>query len=160
MLNRISVILPADVKSKVEAALATMQRELAPYLHPLTAEQRQEITKMGDRSVAFMQKIEEYATATPSFVPSFVSLSDLRDDVQATADLGSVLRPLQQLTTDLESTMMQTGGEAYSDALAVYRNIQSAAKANAPGAQAAHDELKQRFASQGKKAAPPAKPGA
>ncbi|MCB2409114.1 hypothetical protein [Hymenobacter lucidus] len=159
MLNRISVVIPAAVKAKIDAALATIQQELTPYLHPLTPEQRQEVPKMGDRSVAFMQKIEEYGTATPGFVPSFVDLPGLREDVQATTDLGTILRPLQQLTTDVESTMMQTGGEAYTDALAVYRNIQSAARANAPGAQAAHDALKERFASQGKRAAPATKPG-
>ncbi|PJJ61229.1 hypothetical protein [Hymenobacter chitinivorans] len=160
MLNRISVTIPADVKKRVEAAFAIIQQELTPYLHPLTPEQRQEIPKMGDKSVAFMQKIEEYATATAGFVPAFVSLPDLRADIQATADLGDILRPLQQVTTDLESTMMQTGGEAYTDALAVYRTIQSAAKANVPGAQVAQDELKQRFAGQGRKPAAPGKPKA
>jgi hypothetical protein len=150
MLNRISVTIPAAVKQKIDDALAVIGKELTPYLHPLTPEQRQELVKMGDRSLGFMKKIEEYGTATPGFVPSFVDFAGLKEDVQATADLGSIFRPLQQLATDVESTMMQTGGEAYTDGLVVYRNIQSAAKSNVPGAQVAYDELKIRFAKQSK----------
>jgi hypothetical protein len=150
MPNTISVVLPAAVKQKVADALRTLQQELTPYLHPLTPEQRQAIVKLGDRSVAFMQDIEKYGAATPGFVPAFVNFADLQEDVRATADLADILRPLQQLTTDVESTMMQTGGEAYTDALVVYRNIQSAAKNNMPGAQAAYEALKVRFAKSSK----------
>jgi len=160
MPNRISITIPADAKQKIEAAIATLNQELAPYLRPLTPDQRQDIVKMGDRSVAFMEKIEEYGLATPTFVPAFVDFQALREDVQATRDLSSILRPLVQLTTDVESTMMQAGGEAYTDGLVVYRNIQSAAKSNVPGAQAAYDDLKPRFAGQGtKKSTPQPKPG-
>lgn len=153
MQNRISVTIPAASKKKIDEALAVLQQELTPYLYPLTPEQRQTLIKMGDRSLGFMKKIEEYGAASPSLVPSFVDFQALQEDIRATNDLGSILRPLQQLATDVESTMMQTGGEAYTDGLVVYRNIQSAAKANVPGAQAAYEELKDRFAGQGKREA-------
>ncbi|MBD2716504.1 hypothetical protein KBK19_15790 [Microvirga sp. STR05] len=153
MLNRISVTIPADVKQKVDDAIALIKEEMTPYLHPLTPDERQGIVKMGDRSLGFMTKIDEYGTATPGFVPSFVDFKEMKLDIKATNDLASFFRPLQQLSTDIESTMMQTGGEAYTDALVVYRNIQSAAKANMPGAQAAYEELKGRFAKQPKKEA-------
>ncbi|GAA3923145.1 hypothetical protein [Hymenobacter algoricola] len=157
MSNRISVVLPAAVKQKVADALTLIRQELTPYLHPLTPEQRQGIVKMGDRSLGFMEDIQDYGTTSPAFVPAFVDFAALKEDVQATTDLDNILRPLQQLTTDVESTQMQTGGEAYTDALVVYRNIQSAAKSNVPGAQAAVEKLKVRFASQGQRKAP-AKP--
>lgn len=98
-----------------------------------------------------MTKIDEYGTATPSFVPAFVDFKEMKLDIKATSDLAGFFRPLQQLATDTESTMMQTGGEAYTDALVVYRNIQSAARSKVPGAQVAYDELKARFAKQPKK---------
>lgn len=152
MLPRISVSIPAADMAKLETAIGTLKTVLTPYLYPLTPEERQDVVKMGDRSVAFLTKVEEYGAATPAFVPAFVRFPDLQEDIKATADLGTLLRPLQQLVTDLESTMMQTGGEAYLDALSIYRNIQSAAKANAPGAQAAYEDLKVRFAKQPKPA--------
>ncbi|SHJ62529.1 hypothetical protein SAMN02745146_3568 [Hymenobacter daecheongensis DSM 21074] len=158
MTNRIAVVIPAAVQQKVADALLLIRQELNPYMYPLTPEQRQSIVKMGDRSVAFMEQIEEYGTATPGFVPSFIDFEALKEDVKATADLDAILRPLLQLVADVESTQMQTGGEGYTDALVVYRNIQSAAKANIPGAQAAYDELKKRFAGQGKLKVVPAKP--
>ena len=158
MRNRISVVIPAAVKQRVVDALKTIQQDLTPYLHPLTPEERQGIVKMGDKSVAFMEDIRDYGTATPGFVPSFIDFPSLKEDLVATADLDDILRPLQQLTTDVESTQMQTGGEAYTDALVVYRNIQSAAKSNAPGAQAAVEKLRVRFVGQGKEKKPAAKP--
>jgi hypothetical protein len=157
MSNRISVVLPAAVKQKVADALTLIRQELTPYLRPLTPEERQGIVKMGDRSVAFMEDIRDYGTATPGFVPAFIDFAALKEDLLATTDLDAILRPLEQLATDVESTRMQTGGEAYADALAVYRNIQSAAKNNMPGAQAAVDKLKVRFVGQGKEKKVPAK---
>ena len=44
---------------------------------------------------------------------------------------------------------MTAGSEAYSNSLTIYTNIKFLAKNKQPGAQAAFDDLKVRFAGQG-----------
>jgi hypothetical protein len=155
--NRISVNIPAAVKQKVVEALSAALQEMAPYLYPLTPEQRQSMVKMGDKSLGFMQDIVRHGNSTPVLVPSFVDFNTLKQNVQATSDLDDILNLLIKAATDVESTKMQTGSLAYADGLLVYNNTQTAAKANVPGAQAALEEMSKRFVSQGQRKAP-AKP--
>ena len=65
----------------------------------------------------------------------------------------AVLTPLrqqfEQLALDTDSTVMTAGSEAYGNSLTIYTNIKFLAKNKQPGAQAAFDDLKVRFAGQG-----------
>jgi hypothetical protein len=45
----------------------------------------------------------------------------------------------------VEDTIMVAGSEAYHAALAVYHNVQTAAKQDIPGAKAIYEDLKNRF---------------
>ncbi len=145
MQNEFQLLLPPAVAKKVDDFLQQAAAELRPYLTPRTPEQRQAMLKMADKTVAFVQKARGYAQANPAFVPAFLSLPDFNTDADALASLAPLHQLLEGLALDTDSTMMVAGSDAYAAALVLYNNIKFLAKNNQPGAQAAYDDLSQRF---------------
>lgn len=137
--------IPAPVLAQVQQSLDVIKAALQPYLISLTPEERKTMLRMADKTVAFVQKTTEYATNNASFVPAFVDFEDMKQDVAGVAALTPLRQQLEQLATDTESTVMVAGGEAYANALTVYNNIKFLAHNKQPGAQAAYDDLRQRF---------------
>ena len=118
----------------------------------LTAEERQSLPKMGDKTLAFVTKALEYAKQNSTIVPTFMSVTEFEKDVNAAIQLNNILRPLQQLTEKLDDTTLEAGSEAYSSALVFYTAVKGAAKAGAPGMKNISDELQARFPGRNKSA--------
>lgn len=100
---------------------------------------------MGDKSVGFMTKLLDYAANSPTFVPTFISFTELKQDVGVATALAPLEQFAAQLALDLNSTVMLAGAEGMAQASPVYKNIKFLAKQKQPGAQAAYDDLSQRF---------------
>lgn len=145
MANQFNQDVSAAKLQKVQAALDVIKTELGPLLISLTPDERKSMLRMGDKTVAFVQKTTDYASTTPSFVPAFVDLAELKQDAAGLAALAPILRQLEQLALDTDSTLMIAGSEAYTNALTIYQNIKFQAQNHQQGAQAAYDELKTRF---------------
>jgi len=149
MSNQITAAIPAAKLAEALDLLQQARAVLAPYLHPLTPDERQNIVKMGDKTVGFMAKLLDYAATTPAFVPPFISYDELKQDVGVATALAPVEQLAAQLALDLNSTMLVAGGEGMGHALPVYKNIKFMADMKQPGAQAAYDDLSQRFPGRG-----------
>ncbi|WP_019948121.1 hypothetical protein [Hymenobacter aerophilus] len=145
MPNQFSQDIPATALQQAQAALDAFRTALEQYLHALTPDERRSMLRMADKTVAFVQKTADYATTTPAFAPGFVSLPDLKQDLQGVQQLTPLHQQLAQLTELLDSTMMLAGSEAYASALSIYQNIKFMAEKRQPGAQTAYDDLRQRF---------------
>ena len=145
MPNQITTAIPPAELAKALELLKQARTLLAPYLHPLTPDERKNIIKMGDKSVGFMNKLLDYATNNPTFVPGFISFEELKQDVSVATDLTPVEQLATQLALDLNSTVMLAGSEGMSQASTVYQNIRFLAQQSQPGAQAAYNDLSQRF---------------
>ena len=156
MQNLLAVPIPA---AKLKEAFDFFEQGAAvlrPYLQALTPEQRETMLKMADKTVAFVNKIRDYAANNPGFVPDFVDMAEFKADSDALTGLSPVHMLLAGLALDTDSTMMLAGSDAYAAALVIYNNIKFLAKNKRPGAQAAYDDLRQRFPGGG--AGRPAKP--
>jgi len=149
MQNLLAITIPPADLAKALDHFRQGAAVLAPYLRALTPEERQTMLKMADKTVAFVTKTRDYAHANPSFVPAFVDMPGFEQDVNALDGLTPLHQLLEGLALDTDSTMMLAGSDAYATALTVYQNIKFLAKNNQPGAQAAYDELSQRFPSKG-----------
>lgn len=149
MANQFKAEIPAKTLQEVQQHLDAIKAALAPYLISLTPDERKTMLRMADGTVAFVTKATEYATSTPAFVPDFVELDDFKQDVAGMASLAPLRQQLEQLALDTDSTIMVAGSEAYGQALTVYGNIKFMAKNKQPGAQAAYEDLKVRFATPG-----------
>jgi hypothetical protein len=153
MENRISITISEEALANITKAITDIGKNL-PVLINLSAEVRQAIPKMGDKSVAFVNKNLEYAKQNPKVVPSFLDLIEFEKDALAVDNLKRVLIPLQQLVEKLEDTILLAGSEAYTAALIFYYAVKGAAKAGEPGMKTVYEDLQSRFPGRGKKSAP------
>ena len=103
---------------------------------------------MKDKSVPFLEKIIQYIESNPEFVPVFLNTAEMKKDFNAFTVLNNFLRPLAQITRNLEDTAMLCGSEAYSAGLIYYGSVKQAAKVNVPKAKAVADDLSVRFEAQ------------
>ncbi len=143
--NKISVSIPAETASEIQVAIKVINDKLAVHLLALTPDERRAIPKMGDGTIPFVKKAFEYATANKEFTPAFVDVEEMKKDIEAVETLQAFLRPLQQLVSSLDDTIMLSGSEAYVSALSYYNSVKNAARLNAPAAKVIAADLKQRF---------------
>ena len=149
MQNLFSTAIPEATLKKALGYFQQGAAELRPYLQALTPEERSAMLKMADKTVSFVQKAHDYAHNNPSFVPGFLDLEEFARDSAALNGLAPVQQLLDGLALDTNSTMMLAGSDAYAAALILYNNIKFLAKNKQPGAQAAYDDLSQRFPGNG-----------
>jgi hypothetical protein len=147
--NNISIQIPAETLSKVKANLQECAELLKPYLIALTPEDRQNLPKMSDKTMPFVEKVLDYAATNPEFAPAYLSVPELKIDMAAFNDLMSLLQLAEPLCDNLRDTQMLAGSEAYTAALAYYNSVKQAAKMNVPNAKTIQEELGKRFKGQG-----------
>lgn len=143
--NAVSIQIPAAELKKVIDAFKIIESTLKPYLIALTPEERKQLPKMSDKTVPFVEKTLDYAKSNPQFAPAYMSIPELKIDIEAVYTLTQISRPIDQLREGLGDTMMLAGSEAYIAALAYYNSVKQAAKMNVPGARAIYDDLSKRF---------------
>jgi hypothetical protein len=113
-------------------ALTIANDLLKPYMVALTPAERQELPKIIDGTVPFVQKSLEYAQTNTQFVPSYIDVKELKVDFDAVEALSQIFRPIEQLYSNLNDTMTLSGSEAYVASLAFYNSVKQAAKVNVP----------------------------
>ncbi len=152
--NLVAVEIPPKTLDELQNKIKEISNMLAPFLIALTPQERKRRPKMGEGTVTFVKKTLAYAQANPELVPSFVDVANVEQDVNAVRDLNSLFRPLHQLTTGLDDTMLLSGSEAYVAALSIYNSIKQGARANVPGARGIYEDLSTRFDGQRRKRKP------
>ncbi|WP_319482494.1 hypothetical protein [uncultured Draconibacterium sp.] len=145
MTDKFSFQLSEQDKSDVNTAIQTLVSILEPKLITLTAEERMEMPKMGDKTVSFVEKAIEYAQEYPQYMPAFIDVPEAELDFNAVKDIRVIFNQLQRLTSELDDSMILAGSEAYSSTLAVYKVLKNAADMGQPGAENAARELASRF---------------
>ncbi len=155
-VNRISLELPDADQQAIAAAIQVLQDKLMPHLIALAPEDRSSLPKMGDKSVAFVRKAASYARADAGR-PGYLDLDEMDRDIGAVEILSTFARPLAQITSNLDDSILAAGAEAYGAALTYYNAVKAAARSRVPGAQAIADDLGQRFAGRISAAKPAAK---
>lgn len=143
--NVVSVQIPDKELQTIKDKATELQDLLKPYLIGLSPEDRQRGLKMSDKSLPFVEKAAEYAKSKPEFTPPFMEVEELAIDLKAVNDLTQVYREVDQLCRGLNDTIMQSGSEAFAEALAYYNAVKQAAKMNRPAAKAIYEDLKKRF---------------
>jgi hypothetical protein len=149
--------IPESAITQVHGQITAAIQTLAPHTIALTPHERQTLLKMGDKSLAFVEKAHDYAHDNPTLVPSYLDMGAFDVDFQDAHGLWSLLTAIKQLEEAVEDTILAAGSEAYHAALSFYHNVQAAAKDDIPGAKAIVEDLKTRFPGgkrQGKTAEP------
>lgn len=149
--NEIAVKIPDEDMAEIRGAIKVLQKKLAPHLASLTPQERKEIPKMGDRTIAFVQKSFEYGAKNKELAPDWLDFGALETDVKAVATLRELWQGLNPLVDALDDSIALSGSEAYQGALLFYGNVKAAAKAKTPGAGAIYEDLAGRFPGGGAK---------
>lgn len=152
--NLLSASISAADKTTINTNIANVTTTLGAILSiSLTADDRKNMLKMGDKTLAFVQKTITYANQNAALVPVFLNLPEANKDLQLADDLNDIYKALLTLITSVEDALMISGSEAYNAALIFYASVKGAARSNVAGSQAIYDDLKQRFPNRVKKEA-------
>ena len=152
--NQISIVIPTDVLQQSLEHLQAAGKLLQPYLHALTGADRQGLAKMGDKTIPFVAKNLDYSRSNPQFTPAYLDVVELEKDLNVATGLTPLLRICEQITSNLDDTIMLSGSEAYVSSLAYYNTVKQAAKMNVPDAKPIFEDLQQRFPRQMKTKTP------
>ncbi len=145
MENKISVeFLQTDLE-EIKTFIGKIKAKMPVGLVNLTPDERHFYVKMGDKTIAFVQKALDFAIMYPDLVPAYVNIAELKKDMEAVKAMQSILRQLEELTTLLDDSVLLSGSEAYIASLSIYNAAKDAARRNVSGAKNAVDELKLRF---------------
>lgn len=152
--NQISIEIPQTVIDDVTENLQNARTLLAPYLQGLTAEEKETIFKMGDKTVATVQKVRDYTEINPEFAPSYMDKAEFLKDVAVVTDLSPLRNLSNQLASDLGDTMMLAGNEALLAALLYYGTVKEASDKGIATAKPIYEDLSKRFTRKGNRPAP------
>jgi len=154
--NRISATMSAQDVTDVLAAIQVIRTKM-PWLISISNEERQQIPKLGDKTVGFDEKCAMYMASNPEFLPGFIDIAEVNKDRNLRSPLMQVQPHLSTLAESFGDTLLVTSSEIYLADLAYYANVREAAKRGRPGADTIFNDLKVRFP--GANPQPPTPPG-
>ncbi|MEH2317639.1 hypothetical protein [Nostoc sp.] len=140
--NITASLSPQDIQ-EVKAALQKVQQKL-PFLITLSTEERRKLVKMGDKSLAFVNNSVTAAQSNREILPATFDVEELVRDYQLAATLTELLISIQQLSEQVDDTLMAVGSEAMTSSLTVYDYVKTASK-KTPGLKTVAEQLGERF---------------
>jgi len=143
--NQVSLAIPEEDMKKIDAAIETLHDKLMPHLKTLGPNDRRKMLKLGDKSVAFVQKSYDYGKQYKDLGPRFIQMDAFGTDIKASSTLQLMINRLEPLLVALEDSLTLSGSEAYQNALLFYQSIKGAAKAKDPNAKMILDHLSDQF---------------
>ena len=143
--NQIHVEIPEPVITLVKGKLNECKVALAPFMQGLTADERRDLFKMGDKTVATVQKTQSYVETNPEFSPAYMDVREFNSDVTVVNQLKPIEDLVQQLGVDVSDTRMLAGSEALQQALFYYGQVREADSKGVPSSRAIYEDLQPRF---------------
>jgi hypothetical protein len=143
--NKHNASIPEAVLTQVQAKVNEIMTLIASCMVPLTPAERQEMLKMGEKTLAFVEKAYAFATENPHLVPPYLDMDGFDVDFADAHGLWTLVNSIRQLYENVADTEMAAGSEAYQAALVFYNSVKVAAAQDVPGAKAVYEELKTRF---------------
>jgi hypothetical protein len=152
--QNIEATLSVEDLKEIKAAIATIQTKM-PFLITLSTEERRRLYKMGDKRLAFVQNSLNAAQNNQGILPNSFDFKGYVLDCELAKNLNEVMMSLNQLTEQVDDTLVAVGSEAMSSSLTIYDYVKTAAK-KTPGLKNIADQLGTLF--KAIKTKPPAQP--
>ncbi|PKB17563.1 hypothetical protein [Flavobacterium sp. 5] len=143
--NRVNTTATAVQVTAIKAAFQTITTNL-PFLVGLTADERKSLTTIDVNNKAFTEDAINAAVNNPTLIPSYISVTNMKNDLTLFTQLDELSAMATQLFERIEDTKMLAGSEAYGAALSLYKAFGAAADAGVSGTDSIVDQLKKRFA--------------
>ena len=152
MKNQHANAIPAETVQQAHALLTQAAELLAPYTLALTPEERHDLLKMGDKTLAFVDKAHQLAQQNPTLYPPYLDMAEFDIDFADAHNLLQIRNLVSQINDAINDTVMVAGSEAYQAALVFYSATKTAAAQDIVGAKAVYEALKARFPARRKSA--------
>lgn len=151
MMNKtfISATMSQANVDAVKAAIVTIGTQM-PFLISLNEEERRALTKVGPKSVDFVQEAYNASVNFPGILPPLFDKVEYGKDTALFKALSEIKLLINSLNEKVNSTYMAVGAESMNGSLTVYELVRSATK-NSPGLKSVSEELSKRFKGQGKR---------
>jgi hypothetical protein len=130
---------------KIVKGLEDLREEVSTYVTPLTPKERKVLPKMGEKTLAFVEKCFEFSKSNPELCPGFFDKEAFEVDFKDARGLYGAVNMATQLKENLADTQMSAGSEAFQTALLFYNSAKMATANNVAGAKAVYEELRKRF---------------
>lgn len=128
---------------EVKQALTTIQKKL-PFLVTLSPTERKRLFKMGDKRLAFVQTSLHAAQSNRNILPASFNFDGFSSDYRLATALMDIEMQLNQLSEQVDDTLLAVGSEAMVSSLTVYDYIKTAAK-KTPGLKGIAEQLGNMF---------------
>ncbi|UQB67617.1 hypothetical protein [Epilithonimonas zeae] len=152
--NQISVVIPPAVLAEATEKLQEVRTLIAPYVQALAPGEKASIFKMGDKTVATVQKVKDYTNTNPEFAPTYMDTPEFLKDEAVVTGLSPLRNLAEQLASDLSDTITIAGNEALLAALLYYGAVKEASNKGVATATPIYDDLSKRFTRKGNKKKP------
>jgi hypothetical protein len=152
MQNRISLELTNEWEQNVIDKIAEIITLLPKGIVTLSAAETESLPKMGDKSLAFVEKAIDAAHENRAVCPVFIDVEEMSRDLDTYQRLNRIKRQLMQLLDPINDSAMLAGSEVYTAALAIYHTSADAARLGVPGAKSINAALATRFPGRSKNA--------
>ena len=158
--NNFNTDIPPAVIANILNLLGQAETALAPFVVPLSEEQKKHLPKIADKTIPFAEKADAYLDSEPKYNPPFISVPETHKDFKNFQKVQPMLKKINGLKKEINDIAIVAGSDAIIQFLAYYNSVQQAAKQGVPGAKTIYDELSARFPGRGKTPTqpPPAKP--
>lgn len=144
MKNYVSGVLTEEDQEAIRNSISEAVGKM-PFLTSFSPRQRQEIVKMGEKSVDFVQDALVIAKEYPQMLPAKFDIQEFENDSKLLTALIPIQVGVNELNKRLNDTVMGLGSDCMTSALEVYNFLSAALKTN-PELKPAFDRLFSRFA--------------
>lgn len=151
MPNKVPFNITEEDRAAIDMSIQTLQTKLLPHLATLSPIERKEMPKMGDKTVGFVLKTQEYCKQNPDLAPGFLDFNKLNTGINAFEQIRAIYQPLLQITDSLWDSLLLSGSEAYSASLMFYNSVKQATKSKIQKAETIYTDLVARFPGRPKK---------
>ena len=141
--NLLSLELSAEDITAINTSLTDIESRFAGRLVALDNYTRRQITKMGNKSEAFVRQTLMVMEQTPDIGPAALHREEAQADLRAVDALRPVLARLQRLAERVADSEMALGSDAMNTALEGYALLKVTGRNK--GLEALSEALSQRF---------------
>ena len=142
--NLIDVELPLEVEEQAIQNIRNTEG-LFTFLIGLSTDERKKLTKIGKRSLDFVERSLMHAKENKGLIPSYVGLDEFDRDYRLMVQLRRITALLDSLSSKIKDTYIQTGAEAYSSAREFYNAVKRASGLGVMGCDVIERDLSARF---------------
>ena len=143
--TEINYEMTAEQYDRIVQCVKGMDAELGFTIN-LTMEQNQRLSKLGDKSVAFVDKTMTYSTDRPDLIPPCSDMIDFKRDYELANKLRQLIEITRPVLQKMKDSYFLVGANTLMAARKFYGYIKAAAVAGAPGATAIRNDLRKRYA--------------